>query len=354
MYNHKYKIKRKLPSLKTILALTNDVGIVQHTRYKTPDLRHGYCLDDNGRALAFTTRYLNLTNKNREAVLKLSNTYLSYINVCQKPDGWMHNFISFDNHFLENTGSEDSFGRAIWGLGECAAMKNNESQKLLAAEILLNSLDNITKLQAPRAIAYSLLGLNAYYSVHKHEQVAKCIKFGHDALLQKYKQNKSDNWIWFENVLAYSNALLPLALFMSAKNLAILSSEKIAIASFEWLLKQTEVVKDNATIPSPIGNHGWYRKNGVKAILDQQPIDVTLTILTASYFYKATKEKKYRDIAKLWFTWFLGNNVENVKVASVEDGYSYDGLQEKSTSQNHGAESVIAFLLAQLEIFNLK
>jgi hypothetical protein len=354
MHNYKFKIKRNLPSLKTILALTNNIGIVQHTRYKTPDLRHGYCLDDNGRALVFTTRYLNYTNKNREMILKLSNTYLSYINVCQKPNGWMHNFISFDNHFLENTGSEDSFGRAIWGLGECAANSKDESQRQLATDILLNSLNNITKLESPRAVAYSLLGLNAYYSSCKQAHIIKYIEFGHNLLLHKFNHNSTNKWPWFENILAYSNALLPLALFMSAKNLDIPSSEKVALKSFDWLLTQTEVMQDGKSIPSPIGNRGWYRKNGLKATLDQQPIDVALTVMAAGHFFRATKNKIYQDAANLWFTWFLGNNIENVKVANLDDGYSYDGLQSKSTNQNHGAESVIAFLLAQLEICKLK
>jgi hypothetical protein len=113
-------------------------------------------------------------------------------------------------------------------------------------------------------------------------------------------------------------------------------------------------MQDGKSIPSPIGNRGWYRKNGLKATLDQQPIDVALTVMAAGHFFRATKNKIYQDAANLWFTWFLGNNIENVKVANLDDGYSYDGLQSKSTNQNHGAESVIAFLLAQLEICKLK
>lgn len=346
--------RRKLPSLKTIIAITNDFGIVQHTRYKTPDLRHGYCLDDNARALALMTRYLLTTKKHSAEAKRLSNIYLSYINVCQKPDGSMHNFISFDNHFLEDTGSEDSFGRAIWGLGECAAKSKDSGQKKLAAEILMSSLNSIEKLQSPRAIAYCLLGLCPFYSSNKDEKVEKLINFGMNFLNDLYSKNSSNNWIWYENILSYSNALLPLALHMSASLQNNTELQNVAIKSFDWLLSQTQIINDRGKItPSPIGNRGWFKKGGEKAVLDQQPIDVSLTILASSYFYKKLKYKKYKEIANNWHTWFSGNNIEKIKIANFEDGYCYDGLQEKSTSQNHGAESVIAFLLAELEIYIL-
>lgn len=345
----------KLPNLETLTTLTNNVGIVQHTRYQTPDFRHGYCLDDNARALVLLSRYMSTSNRNSRSVTKLSDTYLSYINLCQRPDGWMHNFISFDNHFLDEVGSEDSFGRAIWGLGECAKYNTDKEQKLLASEMLMHSLPRILELRSPRAIAYCLLGLVPFYTVKKVKGVNEAIKFGSATLSHLYEITNSTNWHWFEHILAYSNALLPMAMLMSAQALRDHKLNTIALESFDWLLSQTETKdKDGLIIASPIGNRGWYPQNGKKATLDQQPIDVSITILAASYFYDSTGDKNYKKTAYRWFEWFVGKNIENIKVANFDEGFCYDGLQKKSTSQNHGAESVIAFLLAQLEIYQLR
>jgi len=353
MFNLHFK-PNKLPSLKTLNSLTNNVGIVQHTRYQTPDFRHGYCLDDNARALVFLSRYINATKKNKQNVIKLCDTYLSYINICQRPDGWMHNFISFDNHFLDEVGSEDSFGRAMWGLGECATYNMDKEQKLLARDMLMHSLVRILELKSPRAIAYCLLGLVPFYLATKNKNVKKVIICESITLTSLYNKNDTTKWHWFENILAYSNALLPMALLMSASALHYSEPKKIALESFNWLLEQTEVKDNNGLIiASPIGNRGWYSKDGKKAVLDQQPIDVSITVLAACYFYKITGDSKYKKTAYRWFSWFAGINIENIKVANFEEGFCYDGLQKKSTSQNHGAESIIALLLAQLEIYNL-
>ena len=37
------------------MRLTDNTGIVQHAKYGIPNLKEGYCLDDNTRALLMTT-----------------------------------------------------------------------------------------------------------------------------------------------------------------------------------------------------------------------------------------------------------------------------------------------------------
>ena len=98
------------------------LGIVQHAKYGIPNLKEGYCLDDNARALIMALMTYQ-RSKSKEA-FDLLPIYLSYIHYMQTEDGNFRNFLSFNRQYLDEVGSEDSFGRTIWALGyliDCAA-----------------------------------------------------------------------------------------------------------------------------------------------------------------------------------------------------------------------------------------
>jgi glycosyltransferase involved in cell wall biosynthesis len=102
-------------SLKHINRMTDDTGIIQHAKFGIPNLKEGYCMDDNARALLMATMNYKQTKDQRS--LELSTVYLSYIHYMQNPNGTFRNFLSFNRNFLDELGSEDSFGRTIWALG---------------------------------------------------------------------------------------------------------------------------------------------------------------------------------------------------------------------------------------------
>jgi glycosyltransferase involved in cell wall biosynthesis len=102
-------------SLTHVVRLTDDTGIVQHAKYGIPNLKEGYCLDDNARALIMALMAYQ-RNKSKEA-FELLPVYLSYIHYMQTEDGNFRNFLSFSREYLDEVGSEDSFGRTIWALG---------------------------------------------------------------------------------------------------------------------------------------------------------------------------------------------------------------------------------------------
>ncbi|HAC73788.1 MAG TPA: glycosyl transferase, partial [Porphyromonadaceae bacterium] len=102
-------------TLDHVKRLTDDTGIVQHARYGIPNLKEGYCLDDNARALLMS---LMAYGQNKDPfALDCMRIYLSYIQYMQTEQGTFRNFLSFRRDFLDKEGSEDSFGRTIWALG---------------------------------------------------------------------------------------------------------------------------------------------------------------------------------------------------------------------------------------------
>ena len=72
-----------------IRRLTNPVGIAQHAKCATPDYNHGYCLDDNSRALMLA----GLSNRvYPHSCDKLIDTYLAFIHYMQRDNGQFGNF----------------------------------------------------------------------------------------------------------------------------------------------------------------------------------------------------------------------------------------------------------------------
>ena len=102
----------RLDHLKT---LTDDTGIFQHALYTVPDRRHGYCTDDNARALLVTVMNWRLFKEER--ILPFFRTYLSFLLYAYNRERErMRNFMSYQRQWLEEIGSEDSHGRSIWAL----------------------------------------------------------------------------------------------------------------------------------------------------------------------------------------------------------------------------------------------
>ena len=77
---------------------------------------------------------------------------------------------------------------------------------------------------------------------------------------------------------------------------------KIAEESLEFL---TNLVFFKGEL-SPIGQNGWYNRNGTRSFFDQQPIDASSMVQTYLIAYSITGKKEYYQNAVLAFNWFLG------------------------------------------------
>jgi len=332
-------------SLTHINRLTDDTGIIQHAKFGIPNLKEGYCLDDNSRALLMVLMaYRQMKDKR---ALELSPIYLSYIHYMQNPDGTFRNFLSFSRNFLDEVGSEDSFGRTIWALGYLLGNAPNDAYYQTGRLIFFNAAPNFEKLTSIRGIANTMIGISYYLkSNSSDDSMTERLRNLANGLIKHYEENQSAGWKWFESLLAYDNGILPLALLHSAE---ILNDDKItqtAIDSMNFLTEHT--LKDNYL--SIIGNEKWYKKEGERSVFAQQPIDAMAMVLMYHQAFHLTNEKEYLNKLYTSFLWFLGENDLRMSLYDFETKGCCDGFESYGVNRNQGAESSLAYLISHLTV----
>ncbi len=347
--NQSMKNGRKLPPLKLdhLLALTDDTGILQHSKYTIPDRHHGYCTDDNSRALIFAQQACKISQINQSDAKQLetlSNRYLSFLLHAYNPDtGRFRNFMSYSRQWLDTDGSEDAHGRALWALGTTVSLSEQNSHLTLGSTLFVQGLSAAETFTSPRAVAFSLIGLDAYLKTFSGDTNAR--RTGiilSDRLFDQFTANKSEDWPWIENILTYSNGKLPHALILAGKLRERDDMISMGFRSLNWLFKnQTE---DDYLVP--VGNHGWYEKHGRKARFDQQPLEANGLLEACIAAFKVSGEDRWLNRAKTCFNWFLGNNDLNLPLYDSRTGGCRDGLESNKTNENQGAESTLAWLLS--------
>lgn len=330
-------------NLTHVKRLTDDTGIVQHAKYGIPNLKEGYCLDDNARALIMALMAYE-QNKSKEA-LDLLPIYLSYIQYMQMDDGNFRNFLSFRREYLDEVGSEDSFGRTIWALGYLINSAPNNSYREFAEELFQRSIPHFSSLQHLRGLANTIIGLSYYLQAHPYnEGLILQLKELTQPLVDVYERNKDENWHWFEDKLSYDNAILPLALLHSAEITGNERVMEIAYESIEFL--------DSLTLSkgylSPVGSDGWYYRNGNMAIFDQQAIESMAMVLMYFKAYDVSGEKQFLSKMYLCYQWFLGENTLRLPLYDHETKGCCDGLQPGGLNRNQGAESTLAYFISHL------
>lgn len=331
-------------NLAHIQRLTDDTGIVQHAKYGIPNLKEGYCLDDNSRALIMAI--LAYQQNKSKVALELLPVYLSYIQYMQNEDGSFRNFLSFTRAYLDEVGSEDSFGRTIWALGYLINNAPNNSYREFAKEVFDKSVPHFKKLEHLRGIANTMIGLSSYLKAHPGDEHIK-IQFDQLALPLKtsYKKNKEGEWHWFEEKMTYDNAILPLALLCYYQTTKDRESLDIALETMEFLSRKT---LDKGYL-NPVGNDGWLYKNGEEmAIYDQQAIETMAMVLLYFKAYEITHDLTYIKQMHLCYQWFLGENSLRLPLFDHETKGCGDGLKSQGVNRNQGAESTLAYWISHL------
>ncbi len=332
-------------SLTHINRLTDDTGIIQHAKFGIPNLKEGYCLDDNARALLMVLMAYRQTKDAR--ALELSPVYLSYIHYMQNRDGTFRNFLSFSRNYLDEVGSEDSFGRTIWALGYLLGNAPNDAYYQTGRLLFFNAAPNFEKLKSIRSIANTMIGISYYLKANPadDEMTERLRNMAHN-LIKHYEENESDEWKWFESLLAYDNGMLPLALLQAAE---ILNEDKVmevAINSMQFLTEHTL----NENYLSIIGNEQWYKKNCERSMFAQQPIDAMAMVLMFHQAFHVTKDKEYLNKLYTSFLWFLGENDLRLSLYDFETKGCCDGFESYGVNRNQGAESSLAYLISHLTV----
>jgi len=343
----------ELPEIKLdhLKALTDDTGILQHANYTIPDRTHGYCTDDNARALLVAAMGQKYLPTNGLGLGFLSGHYLGFLLYAyDEKNGRFRNFMTYSRQWMEEIGSEDAHARALWCLGKAVAFLDDPGHLAMSTTLFNKALRAVENFHSPRAIAFSLVGMHAY--LHKFSgdsDVRRIREFLADRLFSQFKNNGTDAWPWLENALNYANGKLPHALLLSGQWMQRSDMIDMGLQSLKWLLSiQTE---DDHFVP--IGNNGWYEKGGPKARFDQQPIESNAMIEACVEAFNVTRDKTWIDSAVMCFNWFLGNNDLNLPLYDPKTGGCRDGLMADGINQNEGAESSLAWLLSLMTLQKL-
>ncbi len=336
-------------TLAHLKRLTDSTGVIQHAKYGIPNWKEGYCLDDNARALV--TALMAYQQLNNKEALELMPAYLSFIHYMQRDDGRFRNFLHYNRTYLDEVGSEDSFGRTIWALGYLIRYAPNNSYKEFALELFFHSFPQFTQVKSLRGTADTMVGICHYLKAcPTDEGVLQILIQLTKKLTEAYDLHHSNNWHWFENKLIYDNGVLPLALLHSYEITGNTTVKNIALKAIDFL--ESKTLQKGYFVP--VGNNGWHPKNGEMALFDQQAIEVMAMIFMCQEAFYVTKDPKNIKHLNICFSWFLGNNELHVPLYDHETNGCCDGLECNGINRNQGAESTLAYLTSHLVFLKTK
>lgn len=338
-------------NLNHMRRLTDDTGMIQHAAFILPDRSTGYTTDDNARALIAA---LKISEQYPESgALTLAETYLAFLRYAQMPCGWFHNYMDYTRKFVDDGGSEDCFGRALWACGFTLKSGVNDGLRATALDMLKRAVPHVTRLTFPRAKAFSILGLScvpedvdgdlARVAGNLVDELAM-------SLFEHFERSSTLRWQWFERELTYSNAIMPMSLFCAFKTAGKSKYLEAAERSLSFLTK-TLWKKDHFQL---VGNEGWYVKGQKPALYDQQPEDAGCLVQAYTLAYIQTLNEDYYRYAHQAYEWYHGLNTNKIPVYDPKTGGCYDALTPHGVNMNMGAESLLSFLLAHTSIKDCK
>ena len=340
----------ELPPLKLdhLRHMADETGILQHAIFTVPNYHEGYCTDDNARALMVSTLLEELGNKE---ALELASRYLAFVwYAFNAESGRFRNFMDYQRHWLEDSGSDDSYGRALWALGTVLGRSNTPALHSMAGWLFEQALPAILDTTSPRAWAFSLIGIQAYLQRFAGDRMASQVREElAGRLLALYQSHRSNEWRWYEEVLTYCNPALPHALLMCGQSMPNNAMTEAGLESLRWLadLQRAEEAGGHFV---PIGSNGFYQQGGKRARFDQQPVEAQAMVSACLEAARITGDKRWRKEARRAFEWFLGRNDLNLPIYDPMTGGCRDGLHPDRANENQGAESTLAFLQALLEL----
>jgi hypothetical protein len=354
------KSLNQLPELKLshVNALTDDTGMLQHAIFTIPNRAEGYTTDDNARALIFTV-LLNQLGVESTSLSAAANPdwafrYMAFLEHAFNPRlKRFRNFLGYDHQWLEEQGSEDSHGRALWALGTLLGRSGNPGLRGAAGRLFEFSVPAVVEFHSPRACAYALLGIQEYLHSYAGDRDAQRVRSAlGQRLLDMYESVHRPEWKWFEDVVAYGNSRLPQALLLAGSACGNEPMISAGLDSLEWLMETQRCPANGHFVP--IGSEGFYRQGGEQARFDQQPVEAAGAVSACLQAYRVTGDDRWRVDAWSAFNWFLGDNDLQLPLYDSATGGCRDGLHPDRANQNQGAESTLSFLMALLEMSSLQ
>lgn len=335
-----------VPDFSAVERMSDSTGMLQHSIYSIPDRRHGYCIDDNARALMLVGCMAGLDEATRD---KWTTIYASFIQYAWNPEAQrFRNFMNFDRTWCEDFGSEDSNGRALWALGMTARTATMAKHRDWAVQMFDMTASMALELGSPRAQAFAMLGAAEMLDSHPGHGLARAIieRFSADHLALLADARRPE-WEWFEIVLAYDNARLPEAMIRAGMALGRADLIDTGIKTLDWIIVQQTSPEGRFRA---VGTESFGRAYAPPLPFDQQPLEAQATVEACAAAFHATRDRRWIDEAHRAYRWFLGLNDMDMPLATVQDGGCFDGLTPTGINRNQGAESILALQLASCTI----
>ena len=338
----------RAPSLDAVTAMSDATGMLQHSIGIVPDRMHGYCLDDNVRALMLMNVAEGLDPKERRRWWQI---YASFIQHAWNPEAKaFRNFMRFDRSWCEDVGSEDSNGRTLWALGQTVELADDPSQAFWASRWYDTALPHCTGFGSPRAIAFAMLGAASMLrATPGHGASRRFLAEGADFLHRLLDAGRRPDWAWFEAVLGYDNPRLSQALIEAGLALGEPRYTDAGLDSLAWIAAQ-QVAADGHF--RPVGSETFGHRHTTLPF-DQQPLEAQAAIEAAAAAWRAGRDPQWQQHALAAWNWFFGANDRGVVLADLATGRCRDGINPRGLNENCGAESILAFQLSHYSLIGL-
>lgn len=334
------------PDIAAVERMSDSTGMLQHSIYSVPDRRHGYCIDDNARALILMSKVEQIDEAVRD---KWTTIYGGFVQYAWNPEQRrFRNFMNFDRTWCEDVGSEDSNGRALWALGVTARDAKAQKHRDWASVLFDTTASIALELEAPRAHAFAMLGAAAMIEAHPGHALSRTIlkRFGEE-LIALLDAARRPEWQWFEIVLAYDNARLPEALLRAGQALGRQDFVSVGLETLEWITERQTSPQGRFRA---VGTESFGREYAEPLPFDQQPLEAQATVDACIAAWEATGDEHWRGEALRAYRWYLGANDLELPLATAQDGGCFDGLMPTGLNRNQGAESILALQLANCAI----
>ena len=333
-----------------LLRICDDTGILQHSIHDVPDRAHGYCVDDNARALMLMNRLGAEAEPHRS---KLTQVFAAFVQSAWNAEtGEFRNFMGFDRNWLEDKGSQDSRGRALWALGSTALEGRTEGVRRWARGLFETAAGSAARFDSPRATAFAMLGADYLRAADAGHEAAETLQSdGAERLMSLFGQAHRADWPWFETRLAYDNCRMPEAMIRAGMRLERADIRACGLEALRWIIARQ-------ISPSgyfrPVGSDSFGQDFAAPLPFDQQPLEVWAAIDACTAAWDATGEAIWLNHARLAYAWFSGGNDRGLVVGDTLTGTCRDGINPRGLNLNEGAESVLAFQLASCAMRDLQ
>ncbi len=332
-----------------LLRICDDTGILQHSIHNVPDRAHGYCVDDNARALMLMNRLGDEAEPHRS---RLAGTFAAFVQSAWNNDaGEFRNFMGYGRNWLEAVGSEDSCGRTLWALGATALEGQSAGLRHWAGDLFDQTAVSAHGFGSPRATAFAMLGADyRLIADPAHASAETVVREGAERLLSLFARVRRPDWLWFESILAYDNCRLPEAMIRAGARLGRADITECGIEALRWINDRQIAVAGHFR---PVGSDSFGKSFEAPRPFDQQPVEIWAAVDACSAAYDITGDGIWLTHAQRAYDWFAGANDRGIAVGDPLSGTCHDGLNPRGLNLNQGAESVLAYQLATCSLRTL-